>query len=46
MFMINSTLEERKELFEKYKQKQIENRKKLLEYINSPKKEIIEFIIN
>ncbi len=38
--------EDRKKLYLKMSEKQIENRKKLLDYIHSPKKDVIEFLIN
>jgi len=41
----NGKLEDRKNLFLKMKGKQKENRKKILDYIYSPKTEVIKFII-
>jgi len=41
-----NSFEYRKNLFTKMNEKQIENRKKMLEYIHSPKKEVIEFLIS
>lgn len=38
--------EDRKKLYLKMSEKQIENRKKLLDYIHSPKKDVIEFLIS
>jgi hypothetical protein len=45
-FINNSNFESKKEFYVKMNEKQMENRKKVLEYIYSPKKEVIEFLIN
>jgi hypothetical protein len=45
-FMNNSSYAERRELYEKYLKISEQNRKHLLEYINNPKKDIINFLIN
>lgn len=45
-FIAESNADERYVLYKKYKHKQIENREKLLKYIFSAKKDVIEFLIN
>jgi hypothetical protein len=46
LFINESTFEQRVELYKKYKKINIENRKKILEYINYPKYKVIDFIIS
>jgi hypothetical protein len=45
-FINNSTFEERMKLFSKMNEISLLNRKKLLDYIYSPKESVIEFLIN